>query len=420
LFACLARFAAPLFAFVLLAQTATGEVAAEREDLNALRVRIDALQRELSASEASRSEAADQLRASERLISEAGRKRFALKAEKTRLTRTLSELSRKSDTLEATLSRQRAQLERLVYRQYLRGSPDPLRLLLNGGDPSQLSRDLYYLARVAQARRRLFSDAQETLRQQQALAQETRARAEELARVAREQEEEQEKLVRQKRERQTVFASIASKVRAQKQEIGALQRDEKRLARLVERLTRLLAEREKEGKKTAREDPAGQSGTRHPASAAEGTITLPLAGENRFLPTATSGAFARQQGRLRLPARGEILGRFGAARAGGGVWKGLYIRAPEGNEVRAVANGRVVYSEWMRGFGNLLILDHGAGYLTVYGNNQSLLKTVGDRVVGGEVVGTVGSSGGEAHSGLYFEIRHQGAALDPMKWVSLK
>jgi len=98
----------------------------------------------------------------------------------------------------------------------------------------------------------------------------------------------------------------------------------------------------------------------------------------------------------------------------------MFIRAGGGSDVKAIANGRVVFADWMRGFGNLLIIDHGDAYLSIYGNNDSLLKQVGETVKGGEKVATVGNSGGNPESGLYFELRHQGQPIDPMKWASLK
>ena len=119
--------------------------------------------------------------------------------------------------------------------------------------------------------------------------------------------------------------------------------------------------------------------------------------------------------------RGELTGRFGAPRIDGGPdFKGLFIRAPEGEPVRAVAAGRVVFADWMRGFGNLLIVDHGEGYMSIYADNETLLKQTGDRVDAGEVIATVGSTGGNEKSGLYFELRHLGKAFDPLRWVKLK
>jgi len=390
------------------------QIASRQEDLKELRERIESLRQELSASEASHSDAADLLRQSERQISEAERRLFDLKKDQARLTRVLDELSQQLRDLQSLLARQQTQLGNLIYQQYLQDTPNPVQLILNGDNPNQLARDFYYLAAIARTRQTLLSDVRTTLQQQQTLEAETRAYANELATVEADQQDERKTLLQQKTERRQVMAQIADKIRAQKQEIGSLRRDEKRLTQLIDRLARLLAEQEaKEAKRRQSQAEALQAEKTPQAENASPK-------EKHSLPTPSSDAFTHLKGRLRLPTHGEIVGRFGAAREGGDTWKGLYILAPEGSEVKAIANGRVVYAEWMRGFGNLMIIDHGAGYLTVYGNNHSLFKQVGDPVEGGETVGTVGRSGGEQDSGLYFELRHQGRALDPIKWVSLK
>ena len=148
-----------------------------------------------------------------------------------------------------------------------------------------------------------------------------------------------------------MLAQLATQIRSQRREIKSLQRDEARLSRLVEELGKAIS--------------PGKSGRRNEK--------LPEAG------SATHGAFALLKGQLRLPTRGELINRFGSPRGDSGLsWKGLFIRGASGQEVRAVAAGRVVFADWMRGFGNLLIIDHGQSYLTIYGNNESLLKQVGD------------------------------------------
>jgi septal ring factor EnvC (AmiA/AmiB activator) len=116
--------------------------------------------------------------------------------------------------------------------------------------------------------------------------------------------------------------------------------------------------------------------------------------------------------------KGELINTFGAPREETGVqWKGLFIRSTTGETVHAIADGRVVYADWLRGFGNLLILDHGGGYMSLYANNEGLVRQVGDSVRSGDVVAQVGSSGGHPESGLYFELRRDGKAFDPMKWI---
>jgi septal ring factor EnvC (AmiA/AmiB activator) len=124
------------------------------------------------------------------------------------------------------------------------------------------------------------------------------------------------------------------------------------------------------------------------------------------------------KGLLKLPVRGELMNRFGAPREEGGLsWKGLFIRAAEGAEVKVVAAGRVVFAEWLRGFGNLLIVDHGQGYMSLYSNNESLYKQPGEGVKAGDVIAAAGNSGGQADTGVYFELRHQGRPINPMAWV---
>ncbi|OZI20804.1 peptidase [Bordetella genomosp. 9] len=153
-----------------------------------------------------------------------------------------------------------------------------------------------------------------------------------------------------------------------------------------------------------------QSASSAPSSASSASSTparpLPPAGRGLRpgLPVPVSGA--------------TVQGRFGLGRPDGGVWRGIVLRVPEGTPVRAVAPGTVVYANWLRGFGNLIIVDHGQQYLTVYGYNQSLLKQVGDRVAAGDTIASAGATGGQVESGLYFEIRHGGAPVDPAQWLA--
>ena len=113
--------------------------------------------------------------------------------------------------------------------------------------------------------------------------------------------------------------------------------------------------------------------------------------------------------------------RFGRKRQDGGIsWKGLFIRAKEGASVKSVAGGQVVFAEWMRGFGNLIIVDHGSGYMSLYGNNQTILKNVGEDVNGGDVIAAVGNTGGNKSNGLYYELRKKSVPFDPLQWSSLR
>jgi septal ring factor EnvC (AmiA/AmiB activator) len=128
--------------------------------------------------------------------------------------------------------------------------------------------------------------------------------------------------------------------------------------------------------------------------------------------------FTSLKGKMALPVKGKIANRFGTHRPESTMaWTGWFLRASANQPVKAVAAGRVVYADWLRGFGNLLIIDHGQGYMSLYGDNETLYKQVGDTLLAGETVATVGNSGGNEDSGLYFELRFEGKPFDPAKWV---
>ena len=139
-----------------------------------------------------------------------------------------------------------------------------------------------------------------------------------------------------------------------------------------------------------------------------------VADEPDVEPVAPSGGLSKN---MAPPVKGEIQGRFGMARPDGGVWRGIVLRAPEGTRVRPVAAGKVAYAGWFNGFGNLMVIDHGQGFLTVYAYNQSLLRQVGDVVRPSDAIATVGATGGQVESGLYFEIRQNGKPVNPQLWL---
>lgn len=439
---------------------AAPELADKQADLQEIRGRIDNLRKELATSEEHKNTAADRLRESERQISLLQKALDALAAQRNQLQIKLKDLNRQTQELEGTLGQQQTQLEQLVYRQYLQGRPDSLQLLLNGGNPNQMARDIHYLSAIAHSRADLLDEIRGTLQRKKALTNDARERADELAEVEAEQKERASQLAQQREQRALLLSQLSDKVSAQRKEIGNLQADEKRMTQLIDRLTKLIAAQQAEqaaraakAKAAAEREAARQAAAKEAAREAERKAAhaapakpgerpsekpverppekpvekpvevarpRPSEAENTLEPMANNGAFERQRGSLRLPAQGTVVGRFGAPREGGGTWKGLFIKAGHGSPVKAMANGRVVFADWMRGFGNLIIVDHGDGYLSIYGNNDALHKRVGEAVKGGDNIASVGNSGGNPDSGLYFELRHQGQPIDPMKWATLK
>jgi septal ring factor EnvC (AmiA/AmiB activator) len=393
-------------ALALLLLPALVLAAGEREKarLESVREQRTALERELKEQEASRAATADQLRDTETAIAASARKLRVLGEDQAAARAELATHERDLKRLESQTAARQAQLARLLRYQFRPQEADAMAILLAGGDPNATARDRYFLALLSRAKADLIAamrhDAAETKR----LAGVVQQRGERLTEIAQREEAERANLRHRQQERQAVLTKISGQIKAQRREIETLKQNEQRLGNLIAAL----------GKKAAQARSSRPAKPAKPARSSE----LPPAQTVKADPTGVGGDFARLRGRLIQPARGTVTGRFGARRDDGqSVWKGLFIRASDGADVRAVAAGVVVFADWLRGYGNLLIIDHDDDFLSVYGNNQTLLAEVGQKVVAGKPVATVGSSGGQQESGLYFELRHRGQAFDPGKWL---
>ncbi len=376
-----------------------------------LRARIESMRSELEGRESDRREARDALRASELAISAANRALQAQEAEARAAREAIAQLELQRGAQARALESQQEALGRLLAARALVGShaggapagtggaPDFVRVALSGEDLADAARRLHYLTYVSRDAARLIGTHRAGLAEIARLKSETERKAAELAAIEARGRAGREQLLKERREHRRLFERIAAEIRSAKKQIQALVADESRLSRLIEEIGKVLVAR--------------------PGAGYTRVVNVPDASA---LPAgAGAGPFSALKGRLRLPVRGELAGRFGAQRsAGTASAKGLFIRAAEGEPVRAVAPGRVVYADWMRGFGNLLIVDHGESFLSVYGNNESLLKQSGDAVTLGEAIATAGQSGGNEETGLYFELRHLGKPFDPLSWVKLR
>ena len=365
------------------------------EELKALRGRIDVLKREIDRTEGNRAEAADSLKESERAISEASRSLRDLGEQKKGAEARLGELALKSRETGNFVTAQNARLARLIHDEYIKHERGYVQMLFSGESPAAAAREIHYASYVSRAQARLIDNLRASLLELRRVAAEALEKTAQLAEIEARQRAEREQLARESAARKQVLNGLATQIRTQRREVSTLERNEKRLTDLIEKLARLVPPK-------STPEPVRRDGKRNDA--------LPEAG--------FSGAFAALRGKLRLPARGELAGRFGSQREGGGTtWKGVFIRSQAGEEVRSVAPGRVVFADWMRGFGNLIIVDHGNDYLSIYGNNESLFRQAGDTVASGDAIARVGNSGGNVETGLYFELRHLGKPFDPLSWA---
>lgn len=418
--------------------------AAEKERAE-LREKLTALKRSISRTEAARSSAADALAETETAISEANRSLRELAKEQSETQQRLKQLATEQAALEKTVEGQQNQLSALLRQQYIDGNEDRIKLLLSGDNPNRINRDLQYLGYLSQAQAELIGSLRANLDAVAAKRADALNANRELEEIAAEDREQKAVLDREKAQRAKLLASLSGKLDSQRREAGAVERDEKRLGGLVNKLQVLIREqqraeaaaREKQQRELAAKRRAEAEKRRaqqaadaarkraEPAKAAKPDVIEddePKVAQKDAGATVSGGgnAFTALRGRLAMPLQGELLARFGSRRSEGPPWKGLFIRAEEGADVHAVAAGRVIFADWLRGFGNLIIVDHGGQYMTIYGNNQAVLKRAGDPVKTGEVIASAGNSGGNEQSGLYFEMRHQGRAFDPLGWVTVR
>ena len=374
------RLASVITLLLLAAPAAAGPAPTQAElraQIEALTAEITAYQQQLAATRAEKSELEAELQANEKRINSLLGRIKELEAE-------LGEGERRTEELEAqkqSLYRAKDQQQELLAQQLLAahriGGQGYLKLLLTQDSPDRLARLLKYYEYLGKAHSQQIAAYSATLL---ALDGVSAALREENARRA----------------------AALSQLRAQQQALAAAQ------AQRRQTLAALAAEDARTGQRLAQ--------LRADRQQLEGILTR-IARLAQLSLDAGAPAFAAMQGQLLLPVSGAIAQRFGSQRSGGQLkWKGLVIAAAEGEPVHAIYDGRVVYADWLRGFGLLLILSHGQGYLSLYGHNQALHRQAGDWVHGGEVIAAVGDTGGQPQSGLYFEIRNQGQPTDPQLW----
>lgn len=347
-------------------------------ELAKLRTAIESLREDLDQVRQRHGRLSDELRETESRIGRLGKslRRFDREVEERR--QHLGALQEQKTALMRTVARQRSGLAGQIRAAYLMGGQGYTKLLLNQKEPATLGRVLVYYDYFNRARAQRISTLEETRRRVEALEAEIGAEMARLEDLRAGRLAEKRSLEESRRERRALLVRLKGELNTKDQRLEGLLGDERELKALLDTLKEVLDD-------------------------------LP-AGDDRQ-------PFARLRGRLRWPAPGPLQAAFGAPRGQGKLrWEGVLIRAPEGQEVRAVSRGRVAFADWLRGYGLLIIVDHGDGYMSLYGHNQSLFKETGDWVETEEVIATVGASGGQEREALYFEIRHNGAPQDPARW----
>lgn len=363
------------------ANQTTSQVKQEQARLEVLRQSIGSLQQRLKQARGHQSSIEEQLRRSELSINKITGELTQTGKQLQQKTRQIADLRQQQSTLENTVQLHRRYLATLLRSSYISGRQDTIKLLLNQEDPAQLGRMISYHQYFSRARTRHINDINSHIQQLEQLQTQIAQTSRSLQKLQEQQQERRRALVQESKRRKQLLAQLSRQIRSDDQRLKRLQEDEKQLQDLVTELQSIIAD---------------------------------VAPSMRNIEP-----FSSMKKKLPWPHRGKVQHRFGSSRKLGNMrWDGVLIKLNEGEQVRAIHAGRVAFSDWLRGFGMLLILDHGNGFMSLYGYNQQLLKQAGDWVSAGEILALGGSSGGRETAGLYFAIRHNGKPLNPGHWCS--
>jgi murein hydrolase activator len=347
--------------------------------LKTVRKQIKDLEAQLTRDTARRDEGAKALREAETESAQAARKLADVRAQLVEQRTARRALTEQTDRANQRLAAERAALGSQVRMSYVLGQAETLKLLLSQQNPATLGRMWVYYDYLNRARTARIAAVATDLERLSTLNAETERVEAGLKVLEASQATQLAALTKARDERQKVVTRLDSSIKDDSANVGKLHGEEKRLSDLVERLRQLMA-------------------------------GLPIEGDQPF---------ATLKGKLAWPVQGRVVGDFGQPRAGSVVkWNGVLLEAPAGTAVRAIYHGRVAFADWLPGLGLLVIVDHGGGYMSLYGHNEALLKDSGDWVQPGDTVAQVGDTGGQPKPALYFEIRYKGEPVNPHTWIT--
>lgn len=358
---------------------------------------------------AERTAQVEQLKKLEKQYGELANALISIKAEIKRQEQVLSKVRSQVSTTQKDIHTQQNGLEGLIKSAYAIGCKEGLKVVLNQRDPSLSGRMLVYHDYISKARLQKLQLIQEDLKTLRQLEAQKDTESQLLQIVLDKKQQENDAMQALKSKREKLLAQIDSDYASKNDQLERLIHDEKKLEALVASLQKTDDNEVRDPLPAADKNPIIQR--QQPTRPEQDTLRK----QEKFDSESPKKAFADLQGQLPWPVQGTITERFGSRRFETS-WDGTVISAREGAEIRAVAAGRVVYADWLRGYGLMLIVDHGKGYMSLYAFNQSLHKSVGEHVRTGETLASVGRSGGRSQAALYFGIRKKGKPVDPEQW----
>lgn len=350
-------------------------------ELKQVRNRIDSIRRAIHADAERRDALAGQVKEVELKIQSARERLSDVRAQRIAAENRLADLKEEQATTNRRIDAEREALGAELKVAYMNGHQEQLKLLLNQQDPARLGRMMAYYGYFGRARAERITAISEHLAHLELIAENIEQETQKLRDLEQEQARDVKALAGARDQRARTLAQVQSKIKTRNDELSKLQREAQSLEKLVEELRRAIEE----------------------------------------FPELAEQPFQRVKGKLPWPVKGSLLARFGQLRAGGPLkWQGVVIGADRGTQVRSPYYGRIVYADWLPGLGLLVVVDHGGGYMSLYGHNEQVYRRVGDRVSPGDALSAVGDAAGLGKPGLYFEIRKGREPLDPGAWLVKK
>ncbi|MCL1122343.1 peptidoglycan DD-metalloendopeptidase family protein [Shewanella seohaensis] len=345
-----------------------------QSELKSIQAQINQQQSALKNTSKQREKLLALLRSDEEAIAAAAKKVNSTKNSLAQIDTKLAELKQRQEELETLKISQQKTLSKQLSSAYLAGNHDYTKMMLNQQSPATIERMLAYYQYLNKARMNSINELKKTITELDEIKVSQTSKQKQLTKLIAEQQVQSKRLNQEQDQRQLTLKELQRTLNTKGAELEQLQIEEASLKRVVEQALKAM-----------RDNPSMEG-------------------------------FDKQGGKLKWPTKGRVSASFGSPRSGQVVWKGTMLSAPEGQNIRAVSGGKVIYADWLKGFGMVMVIDHGKGYMSLYGHAQALLKSPGDMVKTGEAIALVGRSGGQTEPGLYFEIRYKGQAVDPAKY----
>ena len=374
-----------------------GETEDAKNNLNKIQKQIDLIDKEIKKNSKVKKGLNKSLKKHEKEISATKKEIYKAKKKQKSNKKKLASLNKKLKKLELEMLKRKKLQSEILYQSYIKPKPGYLQLFLEGINPNEVSRQINYIGFLTKAQNENILELNKIRENISSTKKSTKRILKNVTQLRKKKEKNAKKLEKRKEAKKITLSKISNKLKSQKSKKQKLQQDEKKLSNLVKNLMLKLKAEEKRRRLEKKE----------------------ITDKKKIVDIEDYKInFAKLKKKLKLPIKGKIIHKYNSKRRDTGTrWKGLFIKAKEGSNVTSVASGQVVFSDWLRGFGNIIIIDHGKSYMSLYGNNDSLLKQKGEYIKGGDVIALSGNSGGNKNNGLYYELRHNGKPFNPLKWT---